>query len=218
VPSDDEPRLEYDAHVAVADGSYIMDRLTSAEQDLVRRPKRKIKGINKKSKKFAKQLLAVELYSNSAPEARATQQYFGINTFDDYIDHEKIKYVKEGLGITGEKFLKGKMSHELTQRVNYIKAKHVTDRLLKNWSADEYFEKHDKVLTKLPKDSIERIHANNITVEEFLEKYEKGSKPVIITGASDDWPAHEKWSLKGMLERFGDSKFKVGETDHGNAL
>jgi len=30
------------------------------------------------------------------------------------------------------------------------------------------------------KDTIERINVDDITVEEFLEKYERGSRPVII--------------------------------------
>lgn len=30
------------------------------------------------------------------------------------------------------------------------------------------------------KDEIERIHVDDFSVEEFIEKYEKGSKPVII--------------------------------------
>ena len=29
-------------------------------------------------------------------------------------------------------------------------------------------------------DTIERVHVNDITVDEFIEKYERGHKPVII--------------------------------------
>lgn len=45
-------------------------------------------------------------------------------------------------------------------------------------------------------ENIERIHIDSITVEEFYEKYEKGNKPVIITGATDDWTAKNKWNFK----------------------
>jgi hypothetical protein len=30
-------------------------------------------------------------------------------------------------------------------------------------------------------------------MEEFLEKYEHGSKPVIITGLVEKWPALREW-------------------------
>lgn len=29
-----------------------------------------------------------------------------------------------------------------------------------------------------------------------MEKYEKGSKPVIITGITDEWPAQKKWTYE----------------------
>ena len=42
-------------------------------------------------------------------------------------------------------------------------------------------------------DTIERIGVNDLTVDEFIERYEKGSKPVIITGVTDEWPAKKEW-------------------------
>ena len=46
------------------------------------------------------------------------------------------------------------------------------------------------------KDTIERIDVNDFTVEQFIEKYEKGSKPVIITGVVSQWPAKKEWGVK----------------------
>ena len=44
-------------------------------------------------------------------------------------------------------------------------------------------------------DTIERIHVNDITVDEFIEKYERGHKPVIIQGVTDSWPGMSEWQL-----------------------
>jgi len=46
------------------------------------------------------------------------------------------------------------------------------------------------------KDTIERIHVDDISFDEFIEKYEKGSKPVIIRGIVDQWPAKTEWKIK----------------------
>jgi len=51
-----------------------------------------------------------------------------------------------------------------------------------------------------------------------LKKYEYGSKPVIITGVADNWKAKDRWSFKVLLERFGSSMFKIGESDSGRKL
>jgi len=45
-------------------------------------------------------------------------------------------------------------------------------------------------------DTIERINVNDVTVEQFIEKYERGHKPCIITGVTDNWPAHQTWQVK----------------------
>lgn len=74
---------------------------------------------------------------------------------------------------------------------------------------------------KLPedfKDTIPRVNCNDITVGEFIEKYEKGEKPVIITGVADNWKAKDQWSFAKLLERFSSSMFKIGESDSGRKL
>lgn len=67
-------------------------------------------------------------------------------------------------------------------------------------------------------DTIERVNVNEISVEEFIERYEKGSRPCIITGVTDTWRGMEEWQLKRLLERFGSSLFKIGESDSGRKL
>lgn len=45
-------------------------------------------------------------------------------------------------------------------------------------------------------DNIERIHVDDMTIEEFIERYESGHKPVIIQGVTKDWKANEEWQVK----------------------
>lgn len=44
-------------------------------------------------------------------------------------------------------------------------------------------------------ENIERIHVKDITFEDFLLRYEKGSKPVIIEGVAEGWPAWKNWQV-----------------------
>ena len=54
--------------------------------------------------------------------------------------------------------LKGRMSHKLTQRINYIKTRISKQKLLKDWSKHTYYKKHETVLTeKAVESNIERI-------------------------------------------------------------
>ena len=77
-----------------------------------------------------------------------------------------------------------------------MKTKHRSELLLKKWSQDGYWCRQNEVLkVKDPSfvDTIERIHVNDMTVEEFIEKYERGHKPVIIQGVTDNWPGMKEW-------------------------
>lgn len=41
--------------------------------------------------------------------------------------------------------------------------------------------------------------------QDFFENYVKGSKPVIISGLSDGWPAQRDWSLEYLIQNYGDT-------------
>ncbi|KAK6041612.1 hypothetical protein COOONC_20884 [Cooperia oncophora] len=62
------------------------------------------------------------------------------------------------------------------------------------------------------KDGITRVDGSTLSVEEFREKYEIPRKPCIITGLTDTWTAHENWKIDKLIELYGDSSFKCGET------
>ena len=50
----------------------------------------------------------------------------------------------------------------------------------------------------------------DITLAEFVRRFERPRLPVVLTGLCDPWPAAERWKLDSLLERFGEHKFKVG--------
>lgn len=86
------------------------------------------------------------------------------------------------MGLTDPEFLAGRMSNEMIQKMSYMKSKHRTNLLLRKWCQDQYFLKQNDVC-KVPDDfidNIERIHVDDLTVEQFIERYEAGHKPVII--------------------------------------
>jgi len=60
----------------------------------------------------------------------------------------------------------------------------------------EYF------LDGIPKEHcIPRVH--KISPKEFMEKYYKPGKPVILTGMMDDWPAMTKWDTEYLKKQIG---------------
>ena len=96
---------------------------------------------------------------------------------------------------------------------------------MEDWQRDGYFGKQDKVCDRILRgedpnfrDTIERIHVDDVSVEEFLDKYERGSRPVIIQGIAPSWPAMREWQLESLIKHYGDGRFKIGESDSGRKL
>lgn len=117
------------------------------------------------------------------------------------------------------------MNPETEAKLNEVKLKHRSSLKLEDWQRDNYFEKQSRCVDPVLygtdpdfRDTIERIHVDDLTVEEFIERYEKGSRPVIIQGVVDRWPAHTKWQLDSLLEQYSHGRFKIGESDSGRKL
>ena len=62
---------------------------------------------------------------------------------------------------------------------------------------------------------VPRVHASQLTPEQFVTKYEKPKQPVIIEGLLEEWPARSAWLPAELLKRFPDTRFKVGSDDEG---
>ena len=72
-------------------------------------------------------------------------------------------------------------------------------------------------------DTLPRVDARHVTVEEFVAEFEMKRRPCIITHAMDGWPAAQRggprqWTWQKLRERFKDHKFKVGSDDDGCVL
>lgn len=59
-------------------------------------------------------------------------------------------------------------------------------------------------------DGLERVDASNLSVEQFVERYERPRRPVMLTGLCGGWRAAHEWTPDKLLERLGECKFKVG--------
>ena len=83
------------------------------------------------------------------------------------------------------------------------------ERLCNRLSKREWLLAAYRKLNRLRGDSgtIERRH--RLSRSEFLDRYYCASRPVIITGMMDDWPALEKWSLDYFAREFGDREVEV---------
>ena len=78
-----------------------------------------------------------------------------------------------------------------------MKSKHRSEMLLRKWAQDGYWCRQNEILKvndpTVFTDTIERIHINDLTVEEFIERYERGSRPVIIQGVAETWAGNQEW-------------------------
>jgi hypothetical protein len=66
----------------------------------------------------------------------------------------------------------------------------------------------------------------NVSQGEFMERYVRGSRPLVLTGVAADWPAMKRWSPQDLKARFGhldvqvqaersaDPKYEQNKLDH----
>jgi len=88
------------------------------------------------------------------------------------------------------------MDHEVKLKSDKCKRKDWTELHLSEWRVDRYYLR-DSFLDewiKLDKEkdftlNVETINYNDVSVEEFMERFEVPSKPCIINGATDHWGA-----------------------------
>ena len=51
--------------------------------------------------------------------------------------------------------------------------------------------------------------AQELTVEQFVERFERPRIPVVLTGLCDGWRAGQAWGQQELLKHYGEHKFKV---------
>lgn len=83
------------------------------------------------------------------------------------------------------------------------------------WSINNY---HKTFKTNLELDNCPRIDVHKVSPEEFIEKYEKIYRPVVITGVCNEWKANYKWTLDKLAKKYRNQKFKCGEDNEGYSV
>ena len=107
------------------------------------------------------------------------------------------------------------------RRIARAKEKEYPRRTPEAWTKHDYVRQNIvESLRASVVDTLERIHASDLSESEFAEAYERGSRPVVVSGLTSEWPAvrDRRWSLEALLAAHGQDRFKVGEDDDGYAV
>uniref|UniRef100_K3X3W1 JmjC domain-containing protein n=1 Tax=Globisporangium ultimum (strain ATCC 200006 / CBS 805.95 / DAOM BR144) TaxID=431595 RepID=K3X3W1_GLOUD len=67
---------------------------------------------------------------------------------------------------------------------------------------------------------VKREHCSDLSVERFIEEYEKPYLPVVIEGIpeAENWGAVHNWSLKKLKKAYKRVQLKCGEDDDGKSI
>lgn len=100
----------------------------------------------------------------------------------------------------------------MTQKVRYYsierKRKHREELSLKGWQKLKLYREGQFLQDWIDEDinvstmNVERVHIDDLSVEDFMEKYEKPSKPVILQGCTQNWEAMNKWNFPELLSKY----------------
>mmetsp|Transcript_19302 Transcript_19302/g.24399 ORF Transcript_19302/g.24399 Transcript_19302/m.24399 type:complete len:373 (-) Transcript_19302:638-1756(-) len=63
---------------------------------------------------------------------------------------------------------------------------------------------------------VDRVHAKDLPVEQFMADYWVKGKPVVIQGAIEDWKARQEWNLQSLCERLGERTVSCRQTHHSS--
>ena len=97
------------------------------------------------------------------------------------------------------------------KRTDRCKQKHRTDLKLDEWAKFDYFSKTnvndllgiDVAYPVSPQ--IDRVHQSRLSVQQFIDNYERPAVPCIITGCADKWRARKEWSFESFSKSYGNT-------------
>jgi histone arginine demethylase JMJD6 len=71
------------------------------------------------------------------------------------------------------------------------------------WRDRTYYANFDTSTSSFKESaSVARIHVNEVSLEEFIEKFERPYVPCVILGATDKWDAQIKWTPQVIIFSF----------------
>ncbi|KDO22544.1 hypothetical protein SPRG_11726 [Saprolegnia parasitica CBS 223.65] len=113
-----------------------------------------------------------------------------------------------------------RLSSKVQAIIDDAKRKHRTDMRLDAWT-NQGFAGSD--ICDMPIDSskdIPRESCKDLSVQRFIDEYEKPMLPLIIEGIPEDegWTACDNWHLKKLKKDYKHANLKVGEDDDGKTL
>ncbi|KAL0279573.1 UNVERIFIED_CONTAM: hypothetical protein PYX00_001101 [Menopon gallinae] len=109
------------------------------------------------------------------------------------------------------------MDHRTRKRVKEVKKKARPELNEKGaWERLQIYKRFHE-FTQF-EDNCERINETDFSPEEFINKYERLYKPVVICGIQDHWKAKFKWTLEKLGKKYRNQKFKCGEDNDGYSV
>jgi len=116
------------------------------------------------------------------------------------MSEEKIKEKIKLLGLKSKRFNFSEIGRNAEEEIEKAKLKHRSELKLKHWKKLKYYKDNwCQEMLKNPPIGMQNVSYENyddLTLEDFREKYEKLNKPLIIKGCTEKWGAYENWNFE----------------------
>ena len=67
-------------------------------------------------------------------------------------------------------------------------------------------------------DPIERVHEKDMSCQDFVNRFERPERPLMIQGLTERWPASKNWTFEALCRNYGNVLFQCGDDDNGKSM